>query len=438
MSQELDTHDSSNKLISASKIAFVASILLHLLLYRYGFPQLIIQDNQIAVEDTVATIELNPFEAARLPNLEPQWEIPEFNSSSLDGIASPLAFPNSITPIPGTFPNLPPVPIPLPPNFDLPPLPPLPPISSNIELPPIGDVSALPLPPPLEDLDSLKLPDAPATNSPDLSLPAATIKPPVEKPPEPSTTTKIKPKVTSEQIAAVRQQRLRNNIQDISASLKKQAVTTTDEAARKNYLAWLTKVKAVEPEVMEIEGVYPQDACIRRLEATSVYGVVVNASNVVVASELIKSAAYPIFNQQAIQDIQNQDFANKTNRPKPYRVTVNYQYNAEICPSLTVPSLRKKIETVQPSKTPQATPVPTPEAKPLPETQPTANPEAKPLSETQPVPTPEVKPVPETQPTSTEKNLSVPSLRERLENTPLPDDDLIRERLKNNSLPVQK
>ncbi len=431
MSQELDTQESSSKLLNAGKIAFVASIILHLLVYKYGFPQLIIRDNKVSLEGTVATIELNPFEAARLPNLEPRWEIPDFNSSSLDSAASPFAFPSSITPTPGIFPNLPPVPIPLPPNFDLLSLPP---ISTNIKLPPIGDFSALPLPPALEDLDSLNFSGASPTTPQELPQPEA-IKPPLEKPPEPASETKTKPKPTPEQIAAVRQQKLQGEIRDISASLKKQKIATTDEEARKNYLTWLTKVKTTEPEAIEIEGIYPRDACIRRLEGTSVYGVIVDINNAVVALELIKSANYPIFNQQASKDITNRDFGNDTAQPKPYRVNVNYQYNAEICPSLTLPSLRKKTETPQPPKTPEAKPTPaaTSEAKPTPAATSEAKPTSAATSEAKPTPaaTSEAKPTPAA---TSEAKTPLPSLRERLQNTPLPDDDSIRERLRNSPL----
>ncbi len=433
MSQKLDTHESSSKLLNAGKIAFVVSIILHLLVYKYGFPQLIIRDNKVSLEGTVATIELNPFEAARLPNLEPRWEIPDFNTSPLDGTAPPFAFPSSITPTPGIFPNLLPVPIPLPPNFDLLSLPS---ISTNIELPPIGDFSALPLPPALGDLDSIK---PPAEKLPE---PASETK----TKPNPASETKTEPKPTPKQIAAVRQQKLQGEIRDISASLKKQKIGTTDEEARKNYLTWLTKVKTTEPEGIEIEGIYPRDACIQRLEGTSVYGVIVDSNNAVVALELIKSANYPIFNQQASKDITNRYFDNNTGQPKPYRVNVNYKYNAEICPSLTLPSLRKKTQTPQPPKTPEAkpapaptpeakpAPAPTPEAKPTPAATPEAKPAPAPTSEAKPtpVPTPEAKPAPAA--TSGAKTPPLPSLRERLQNTPLLDDDSIRERLRNSPL----
>ncbi len=411
MTHKLDTSESSNKLLNGTQIAFAISIILHLLMYKYGFPQLKFHNKKTFVESTVATIELNPFEVARLPNLEPKLEIPDFNYSSLDGTPSPFAFPSYITP--GDLSNLPPIPIPFPPNFNL-----FPPISTDIKLPPIGDFSALPLPPPLEDIESSTSPTP--TPTPEIATPP-------ENPPAPPAGNKPTP----EQIAAVRQQKLQSNIRDISASLKEQEVATTNEDARKNYLAWLTRVKSVEPEAIEIEGIYPRDACIRRLEGKSVYGVVVDGDNTVVAIELIKSADYPIFNQQANKDIRNNNFENDTKQPKPYKVTVNYQYNTEICPSLTLPSLRKKTESPKPTSTPETRPTSTPETRPTstPETRPTSTPETRPTStpETRPTSTPETRPVPK-------KQTPLPSLRERLQNTPLLDDDSIKERLQNTPL----
>ncbi len=405
MSQEIDTPKLSNKLFNATQIAFLISIILHLLIYKYKLPQFMMGDKKVAVEGTVGTIELSPLEAARLPNLETSLAIPDFNSSSLDGTVSPFAFPSSITPVPGTFPDLPPVPLIVPSNFNLQNLPFFPPVT-NIELPPIGDISALPLPPPIEELES-ETSGTSTTESPSSEI--------EEPAPAKSVEIKPEPQLTPEEIAVVRQEKLEDNLKDISSSLKKQNRATTDEDARKNYLIWLSKVKTVEPEVIEIEGTYPRDACIRRLEGESVYGVIADSKDVVVALELIKSAEYPIFNRQAQEDIRNKNFGNDAGGPKPYRVTVNYQYDAEICPSLTVPSLRKKTETAQP--------VPTPEAKP----KPVPIPEAKP----QPTPTPEAKPKPK-------EKTSLPSLRERLQNAPLIEDNSIRERLRKNPLPKKE
>ncbi|WP_171815458.1 energy transducer TonB [Stanieria cyanosphaera] len=296
-------------------------------------------------------IELTPEEEARLPNLNLELDVPEFNTTPLDNGVQSFALPPSIGPNGNLYPDLVPIPLPPPPNFNLPPLPPLPPLpSTDIKLPPIGDFSSLPLPPPLPPLESdsqtnpaIKPPatiQAPPEKLPEAQKPEVNPPQPQPKPPEKPAT-----QPNSQQIAAQRQQRLNKNVRDLSSSLQKKEGGSTDEDARKNYVAWLNQIKTVNPEIMVIEGTYPRDACIRRLEGTSVYGVVVDASGQVLALELIKGSEYPIFNEQASQALSDRKFNNQTNQPKPYQVTVNYQYDAEICPSLTLPSLRKEQET---------------------------------------------------------------------------------------------
>ena len=414
MSQELHpqlahNQSSDTPIIGATQIALLASLGFHLLLYKYGFPNLLVQTKNISGPQTVSTIELNAFEQARLPDLDPEIIIPEFNNTPLNEATPPLALPNYINPDIGDLANLPPIPVPLLPDFANSPS-----YSTDIALPPIGDLSSLPLPPSIEDLDLESVPEVPLITPeepeplPEASEPPVAIKNPVK-------TEEKKP--TPEQIAAVRQQKLEGNLNDISNSLTKD-VGNTDEDARKNYVAWVSRIKEVQPKAVAFEGVYPKDACIRRLEGTSVYGVVVDTNNQIVSSELLKSADYPVFNQQAIRDIQKYDFGNQTAGTKPYRVTVDYKYNAEICPSLTLPSLTPENDVVAPQlETPQ------------PETTETVTPPQPKKPEIVTPPKPEI-PKPESSETVTPDN----SFRERLRNTPLLDDDAIRERLRNTPL----
>lgn len=423
MPYELKTDKLSHKFLNASQIAILLSLGLHLLVYRYGFPTLLIKEEPRNRDNMVSTIALNPLEQARLPNLEPEWNIPTFNNTPLDEAAPPFAFP-------------------LPPSFDpnasLPPIP-VPPVSSDIELPPLGitDLAALPLPPPLEDLDSLTPPDALVTTPEvegveEIEEAQEVEEAEVEEVQETETPPEDRP--TPEQIAAVRQQKLQDNLRDVSLSLQKQDIATSDEEARKNYVNWLSKIEDVEPEAIEITGIYPKDACIRRLEGTSVYGVVVDADNSVVALELIKGAEYPIFNERASKDIQQHDFANETPEITPYQVTVDYKYDAEICPSLTLPSLRKKEELVPTTDAEGAEEAPATETQSETEETPPTTPEARDAEETEEAPVTETEteeippPTEETEP---------PPLRDRLRNTPLPNNDNIRERLRNNPLPKE-
>ena len=416
---------SDTPIISSTQIALLVSLGFHLLLYKYGFPTLLVQTKNISGQETVATIELNAFEQARLPDLDSEFAIPEFNNTPLDGAAPPLALPTYINPDIGDLADLPTIPVPLLPNFDN-----LPSYSTDISLPPIGDLSSLPVPPPLEDLDLESLPEPPITpveEIPEEPEPLPEENPIATKAPVNSTEKPEEEKVTPEEIVAVREQKLQGNLQDVSKSLQKQDRGNSDEDARKNYVAWINRIKEIKPDAIIIEGIYPKDACIRRLEGTSVYGVVVDSNNQIVSSELLKSAAYPVFNQQAIKDIEKYSFGNQTQETKPYQVTVDYKYNAEICPSLTLPSLNKQSPTTTPK--PETPP-------PIPTESETEIPENVTPTETE-IPeniTPTETEVPENV-TPTELETPQPdSLRERLQNTPLPDDDTIRERLRNNPI----
>ena len=436
MSQEIHSKLNQKKTfnlltLSSTQIALLTSLGLHFLLYKYGFPALLIQTNNISRQQTVSTIELSPFEQARLPDLDPEFAIPEFNNTPLDGAVPPLALPTYKDPELGDLTNLPPIPVPLLPDFSN-----LPSYSTDISLPPIGNLSYLPAPPSIEDLDLASLPEPPLTSVEELPETPETL------PEEPETpvatnspvTSPAKPEVekpTPEQIAAVRQQKLQGTVSDISKSLQKQDVGNSDEDARKNYVSWISRIKEIEPEAIVLAGVYPKDACIRKLEGTSVYGVVVDSEHQIVSSELLKGASYPIFNQQAIKDIAAYDFSNETKNletqdHKPYQVTVDYKYNAEICPSLTLPSLSQEDETeTSQSEIPEST-------------------FTEPESDVPPTET--VTPTePETLKPATNLKLETPesssaddSLKEKLQNIPLPDDNTIRERLRQTLLPEQQ
>lgn len=352
MPYELEQETLSHKFLNPTQITILLSFGLHLLIYIYGFPSFFVQKQIKKTKDFVSTISLNPREQARLPNLDEQWQPPQAKIDDLlEEPAAPFAFP-----LPPDFdPNDISVP-PIPPGYKFPEIP-LPGSSANIELPPLGvaDLSNLPSPPPLEDLEKLlakhRKPPTTADTPPSeqqkptaapTSPPAQTKTPAPTKPevkPEPKKA--VDPKPSPEEIKEAREEKLTKDVRSLSSSLQKQTEGTTDEEARKNYVSWASRVKDVEPIVVNIVGLYPRDACIRRLEGASVYGVVVDTNNKIVALELIKGAEYPIFNERASKDIQKHNFAN-TQKAQPYRVMVDYKYSKDICPSLTLPSLRDR------------------------------------------------------------------------------------------------
>ena len=134
---------------------------------------------------------------------------------------------------------------------------------------------------------------------------------------------------------------LPKNYQSLASKLEKKTENTSDEDARKNYVAWSTEVENVQSQEITLEGKYPKDACIRKLEGTTTYGIVVNKSGTVINTKLIKSSGYNLFNNQALKQIKNRQFANQTSKNQPYHVYVNFKYDSKICPSLSLNNLGK-------------------------------------------------------------------------------------------------
>jgi TonB family protein len=386
MSYDSKVNNRASLLIQPTQTAIIISVALHLLLLKYGLPKLSLAHKNSAENLPVPFVELSPLEQTRLPNLSPE---PTWNNLPLPAGVRPFALPPSIPTNPNLFPNLSPVPLPPPPqNFNLPPLPPIPPLpsfpSTDIKLPPVGDISSIPAPPPLPPIDSeggeaikpASEPEPPAKRSPEE-------KPPEEKPPQAVAPPQPQPQpqIPPEQIAAQRQQQLDRGVRNLSASLKEEKTSTTDEEARTNYVAWLNKVGRSQPEKLpeklDMNGTYPRDACIRRLEGKTVYGILVNPQGKVIDLDLIKSGGYSIFNQQASEDIAARPFKNDTGKPKPYQVTVDFKYDPEICPSLSLPSLTRDKQPTTETEEPK-TPEPKPEATEQPSTPPPAAPEQKP------------------------------------------------------------
>jgi outer membrane biosynthesis protein TonB len=151
--------------------------------------------------------------------------------------------------------------------------------------------------------------------------------------------------IQSDPRAALQEMRIRRlvaeNIQG-AESLIADRTNTTNEEAMRNDVRWRAKTGDAKPQEVSISGTYPKTACMRRLEGTSVYGVVVDAQGKVANSPsrpyLIKSAGYPVLNQQALRDIRLNSFTNQTGQPKSFLVRVNYAYNEKICPSVAVAS----------------------------------------------------------------------------------------------------
>lgn len=416
MAYESKLDNRSSKLINPAQLCLIASLILHLLILKFGLPSL--NSKNDSGEREVSVIELTPEQQTRLPKLSPQLNTPNTNNlppvNNSGEPASPFAIPRSMIPGLGDPSNLSPLPIPPPPNFNFPSLPPV----TDIKLPPIGNLSNLPLPPKVNSGDFTA--DSPKTSANNPKKPSQPSQPKSSQSPgatnsqqQPETKpqktaqnqTQGEAKLTPKEIAAAKVDNSQQRVSKVSQNLTKKKNGSSDDDANKNYLAWVKKIREIKPDNIEVKGIYPRDACIRRLKGTSVFGVVVNPKGEVMAIDLIKGATYPIFNRQGAKDLSRIVLENKSEAPKPYQVTVNYEYDPETCPSLTLPSIRQAEEKSQPT--------PEPAPKPAPKPTPTENQAPKPA----PKPTPTPKPKPEVAPKPAPK----PLLPDRLQDIKLPD-----------------
>jgi TonB family protein len=358
------------KLIQPTNIAIAASVLIHCAFLYFGIPyinsELPEENDDPDLTRNVPIIELTPEEQTRLPNLSEQLpEIPVFNQapdlSQIQGLPSLPPLP-PLPPIASSS-SWQPIFTPLPPNASIPLPPPPPPMSFpssvSITLPPPPPLSKLPItknlpapPPPLNGEikpPSLNLPQTFSPQTPTNTQPVEPIQP-----------NQIQP--SREQIIARRQQNLLASIDRLGRNLQKDERNTSPEEGNKNYLNWLTRIKTAKPTIANLNGTYPKDACLRKLEGSASYGVLVDTQGKVVETELIRSAGYPILNKQALRDINAQTYINQTGQVQPYQVNVNFERSDRVCPSLGIPR-SNKLEPSQstnniPSRSPISTPAP--------------------------------------------------------------------------------
>ncbi len=334
----------------------------------------------------VSLIELNEAEQSRLPDLSPQtfdpsdFDLPQLNLP--DSTTSRIELDPSA--IQSALPNLPPPPPSLPPlNYSRTPsitITPrsIPPISPRrIPTPPPSYRSSLPSPPPSQSNLS-NLPSLPSQRTrPNFGqlrepIPADELINRRFEPPElpqnpervavnspnrtnPQENTPIQPQIDPEKIRAqqIQEQRMRRlvaqTIQGANSLRYEEENTSADDAMRNN-VTWMNKVGEVKPKSKNLSGNYPKAACFRKLEGTAVYGVSVNGQGRMSQQPyLIKSSGYPVLNQQALRQIQASRFENGTGQVQPYRVTVNFQYDSKVCPSVGVVEPNKP---QSPSETP--------------------------------------------------------------------------------------
>jgi TonB family protein len=415
----------TNKIIREINWSLLASISVHGFFFTLIFPQWNHQNNNADTNKSrTNVVELNSIEQTRLPNLTPRNSFNWDTLNTLPPSNTSFPLPSAINiPIPpvsngeiflpnfdsGTMANLPAPPsLPAAANFS--------PINEyynpNIPSPP---ADYLPTPPPLNQNAIATLPpdinyDTPSTNfnTPNNNFETPTTGKVIDINQDPNQEAEIRQQLfqnreieitanprdvingripqTFTQIDAngnitiIPPSEIRPNFTSISDKIQKQSENTSDEDARKNYVAWATQVKNITPQQLTISGIYPKEACVGKLEGTTTYGLTVNPSGNVINSQLIKSSGYPLLNDQALRQIRSRNFANDSGGEQPYHVYVNFNYNSEICPSLSIsnigetstpnPSLPREINpppvnNISPINTPSVTPKPeTPENKP--------------------------------------------------------------------------
>ncbi|MCW6038878.1 TonB family protein [Spirulina subsalsa FACHB-351] len=220
------------------------------------------------------------------------------------------------------------------------------------------------------------------------------------------------PPLTPEQVATLQRQQAFNQRLSEQRNLQRRTdQNTTNQEAERNYTAWRNNVTQNvsqgqgTPQARTIRGNYPADACLRRMEGTAVYGLVIQPDGSVSNVQQIRSAGYALLDQQARSQVTSLGLP-RGEQPIPYRVSIQFTYDPQRCPTLSVPDP----ETVrnQP-RIPQGTPAPSPQPKPenptpaRPEPSPSPRPTASPSPSPEPAPSP-----PESQGETSEEELATP------------------------------
>ncbi|MCS6942026.1 MAG: energy transducer TonB [Geminocystis sp.] len=360
----------------------LASISAHGVFFNAVLPR-IGGDVQAQKIGATPVIELNPIEQTRLPNLDgmgilppesqtpvsgenviplppPPWETSQSPASNPPAVANNIPLPPppeaasyDFSPLPPSntspssqydYQSSSPTPSPSP----SPPLPPPPPVTSTTiaSLPPevpVGEYNDIPPPPATnkqqEILDEAKRaeirrqlfanqPIEIAVNPRDVinnrnikidlrNQSALDLAKPEEKlkPTDTSTPTTLEEKVTA------------NN----PPMTGLEGDNTSDEVARRNYIAWARRVQNIRPKQLEFTGLYPPQACSGKWEGVASYGVVVNPEGKVSEAELLKSSGYPLLNETALKQIKSHQFENDTGNNTPYLVDVRFTYDSTVC-----------------------------------------------------------------------------------------------------------
>jgi hypothetical protein len=145
-----------------------------------------------------------------------------------------------------------------------------------------------------------------------------------------------------------RRQQLMWEMRERLRSLEADKSNTSNEEAMRNQVDWLARVQKTNPNALNelnqpnqgsrgittvnLTGNYPATACSRQLAGTAVYGVTVDAQGRISSEpQLIKSAGFPIFNQQGAGEVRSTRFNNPSGESRIYQVRVSFAPNPEVC-----------------------------------------------------------------------------------------------------------
>ncbi|MGF1479522.1 MAG: TonB family protein [Cyanophyceae cyanobacterium] len=387
------------KLLRPNSMAILASLGFHALLFT-ALPNLSLSPREEASSLSVRVTELSPAEQARLPNFAPPlnpYALPDASVVTPRLNTFPLELPNATTllpppsaqssnqaPVTSILPDLPTVPLPPPPSFAIVPPQPSAPPEKSVESPapasetppPTASIPAPPLNslPPLPQQSTLPTlpqnpnralrfsPPAPSISARDLlnqqranAGGSATSPEAGDSDNQQAANSSELPPAAPTDIETLRQQNLVAEVLELRASLAKDETDTTNEEALKNDLNWRQANQVAEPEEISFAGTYPEDACIVQAEGTATYGVLVDAQGNLTSTDLIKSSGYPILNNQALEQVKSRSFE-QTDGAQSYLVSVDFQYDPEICPSLGAAPPETAESKPQPNPAPAVAP----------------------------------------------------------------------------------
>lgn len=319
------------KLRQPTWIALVASLGIHgiLLMMLSILPLVSSEPSETEPIDPVDLVELSPEEQSRLPDLSTSLIPPPPSPSAQTDQYSLRPLPNPFSSIP-TVPNFPPSYRPPSSIFIPPTFPPAPPRTYTSRSPGRSPTTASP--------SASASPSPQASPSPSPRSSAGTLEIPdfANLGPQSSPSPTTSPSPTALQDLAAQQQQLRELLTFSDRN-------TSQETATQNYVGWFEQASAAlgedyegkNAEQITLSAPYPRVACLNRLEGVATVGVLTDAEGAISEEPpptIIRSSGYPLFNQQALELVENNEFE-ATGQREAYLVNVEFKYNAEACPA---------------------------------------------------------------------------------------------------------